>query len=358
MKPFSADFTIDLRRLRVLRELRERGTVSATAEALNLTPSAVSQQLANLSRETGVPLLTPQGRNVRLTPQANLLLEHVALVEAQIERARADLAGFYDGGVGRVTVGAFATGIARLIAPALTRLRRTHPRLGVSVLEVDAPDCFTRLSSGELDLVVSVDYPGGPQRKDPRFCRRDLLDDPFQLALPARHPLAQRTSIELGALADERWIMGGAVGPCRETGLAACSGAGFSPDIRHRTADWLAAFALVAAGAGVALIPRLALPPVLPSGVVLRPLKGPQRPSRHLYAATRAGSDALPTLAPVLAAIEEAAGACAKDAGGRRRRGRAEASGRTGGAPWSSAAGVRRKRSVNEVNDVHSHGAR
>ncbi len=307
MKPFSIDFTIDLRRLRVLRELRERGTVGATAEALNLTPSAVSQQIANLSRETGIPLLTPQGRGVRLTPQANLLLEHAALVDAQMERARADLAAFQEGQVGRVTLGAFATAISCLIAPALMRLRKSHPRLAVTVLEVEAPDCFTRLDTGDLDLVIAVDYPSGPLRQDPRYSRRDLLHDPFQVALPAGHPLATRNTIDLMELADQPWIMGGAMGPCQATSLAACTGAGFSPDVRHRTGDWLATFALVAAGCGVALIPRLAVPAVLPEGIVLKSLGGAQRPSRHLYAAIRAGSDALPSLVPVLEAIEETA---------------------------------------------------
>jgi DNA-binding transcriptional LysR family regulator len=307
MKPFSIDFTIDLRRLRVLRELRERGTVGATAEALNLTPSAVSQQIANLSRETGIPLLTPQGRGVRLTPQAQLLLEHAALVDAQMERARADLAAFHEGEVGRVAIGAFATAITRLVAPALTALRRTNPRLTFSVLEVEAPDCFTRLDAGDLDLVLAVDYPSGPLRQDPRYSRRDLLHDPFQVALPAAHPLAGQGAVELKELADQPWIMGGTPGPCRETGLAACTGAGFSPDIRHRTSDWQATFALVAAGHGVALVPRLALPSVPLEGVALRPLTGPQQPSRHLYAAIRAGADQLPSLVPVLEAIQATA---------------------------------------------------
>lgn len=303
MKPFSFDFTIDLRRLRVLRELRERGTVGATAEALNLTPSAVSQQIANLSRETGIPLLAPNGRGVRLTPQATLLLEHAAVVDAQMERARADLAAFHEGLVGRVTIGSFATAITALAAPALVKLREERPKLAVAVQEVEAPDCFTRLDAGELDLVIAVDYPSGPRRQDPRYSRRDLLDDPFQVALPADHPFACWETIELRMLADQPWILGGTAGPCRETSLAACTGAGFSPDIRHRTGDWLATFALVAAGCGVALIPRLALPPVLPHGVVLRPLSGIQRPSRHLYAIIRAGSDEQPSLVPVLETI-------------------------------------------------------
>ena len=305
MKPFSLDFTIDLRRLRVLRELRERGTVGATAEALNLTPSAVSQQIANLGRETGIPLLAPQGRGVRLTPQALLLLEHAALVDAQMERARADLAAFQEGLAGRVTIGAFATAITCLVAPTLKALRKSHPKLTVSVVEVEAPDCFTRLDVGDLDLVIAVDYPGGPLRQDPRYSRRDLLHDPFQVALPARHPLAARKTVEMRELAEETWILGGsASGPCQAASLAACMGAGFTPDIRFRTSDWMATFALVAAGCGVALIPRLALPPLLPKGVLLKPLSGDQRPNRHLYAAIRAGSDALPSLVPVLEALQ------------------------------------------------------
>jgi DNA-binding transcriptional LysR family regulator len=315
MKPFSLDFTIDLRRLRVLRELRERGTVSATAEALNLTPSAVSQQIANLSRETGIPLLTPQGRGVRLTAQANLLLEHAAIVDAQMERARADLAAFHEGQVGHVTIGAFATAVTCLVAPALTKLRTTHPRLDVGVLEVEAPDCFTRLDAGDLDLVIAVDYPGGPLRQDPRYSRQDLLHDPFQMALPAQHRLAARHSLEMRDLAEETWILGGStLGPCQAASLAACTGAGFTPNVRYRTSDWTATFALVAAGCGVALIPRLALSSVLPEGIVLKPLTGGQRPSRHLYTAIRAGAEALPSLVPVLEALQSVARTYAPEA--------------------------------------------
>jgi DNA-binding transcriptional LysR family regulator len=303
MEPFSQAYTIDLRRLRVLRELRERGTVGATAEALNLTPSAVSQQITSLSREIGVQLLTPQGRGVRLTPQAVLLLDHAAVVDAQLERARADLAAFKKGLVGRVTIGAFATAITSLVAPALLHLRKKRPRLEVSVREVEAPACFTRLDSGDLDIAIAVDYPNGPHRQDPRYSRRDLLHDPFQIALPSSHDLAARKSTHLTDLSDQPWIMGGTPGPCRDSSLAACTTAGFSPDIRHHTSDWCSAFALVAAGCGVALIPRLAIPTVLPPGVALKPLAGAQKPSRHLYAAIRAGSDEYPSLIPVLDAI-------------------------------------------------------
>ncbi len=308
MEPFSKTFNIDTRRLRVLREMRERGTVTATAEALNLTPSAISQQITALSREVGAPLLTPQGRGVRLTPQAILLLEHALAIEAQLERARSDLAAFNEGIVGHVVLGTFATAITSLVAPALVLLRRDRPRLEVSVRAVKPPLCFTHLDSGALDVVIALDYPNGPHRNDPRYSRRDLLRDPFLVAIPIDHSMASRTSLELGELADQPWILGGSGGPCGETSLAACIAAGFNPDIRHYMDDWNATLALVDIGCGVALVPRLAVPTILPQGVLLKPIAGDQRPSRCIYAAIRTGAEEFPSLAPVLDAIRQAAG--------------------------------------------------
>src|SRR5512147_343127 len=135
MESVSSAFTIDIRRLRVLRELQQRGTIGATARALHLTPSAISQQLSALGREIGVPLLAPQGRGVRLTQQAELLLEHATAIDAQLERARADLAALEEGVVGRVVIGAFGTAIAGVVAPVIERLRRERPRLRLAVRE-------------------------------------------------------------------------------------------------------------------------------------------------------------------------------------------------------------------------------
>jgi DNA-binding transcriptional LysR family regulator len=309
MEPFSNAFTIDFRRLRVLRELRRRGTVGATAGALNLTPSAVSQQIAALGREAGVPLLAPQGRGVRLTPQALLLLDHASAIEAQLERARADLAAFRQGDAGQVSLGAFATAITGIVAPALARLRRARPGLRLTVLETEAPECFTRLDAGTLDLVITVDHRSGPSRADPRYSRLDLLDDPLRALLPADHPLARGAAVRLEDLAGEPWIVGAMRGPCQEVGLAACSAAGFTPDIRHHANDWAAVAALVAAGCGVALVPLLASGGAPLPGTALRPLAGGQQPSRHIYAAIRAGSERHPCLAPVLDALREAAAA-------------------------------------------------
>ncbi len=171
----------------------------------------------------------------------------------------------------------------------------------VAVRETQAPECFTLLDAGELDLVVTVDWRDAPHRADARYARVDLLADPLEVVLPADHRLAGTPALRLGLLAEERWIAGTPGGPCVEVTLAACAGAGFNPDVRHRTDDWGAVIALVRAGAGIALVPRLALP-VPADGVVVRSL-GPHGPARHIFAAVRAGSEGSPLLAPVLAAL-------------------------------------------------------
>lgn len=324
MESFTNAFTIDVRRLRVLRELRLRKTIGATAAALHLTPSAISQQISALSRDIGVPLLAPQGRRVRLTPQAELLLEHAAAIDAQLERARADLAAYEAGNVGRVALGAFASAITGLVAPAVERLRRERPRVRVAIREVGA-ECFPLLDRGELDLVITVDHRGGPPRGDHRYARRELLDDHLLVALPQEHPLASRAGVDLFALAGEPWIVGGTAGPCQDAGLAACAAAGFTPEVAHGVDDWGALLRLVAAGCGVGLVPELAVGAAPPAGVVLRPPAGPHRPCRHLYAAVRAGAERSPCIEPVLAALEAAAQACAAlatrgPARARRRR--------------------------------------
>ena len=299
-------FTIDLGQLRALRALREHGTITATAATLHLTPSAVSQQIAALSRSVGVPLLIRQGRLVHLTPQALVLLGHAELLQAQLERARADLSEQAEGQVGRLMIGAFATAISGLVAPALAELSAVRPRLEVMVREMQAPECFTRLDSGELDLAVTVDWRDAPHRGDPRYARRDLLRDPLDVALPATHPLAGRPLVRLDDLAEQPWITGAPGSPCAEVALAACAAAGFNPKIRHVTEDWSAVIALVRTGAGVALIPRLALP-TRPQGIVIRAL-GRHGPARRVFAAVRAGSEHSALIAPALAALAAIAG--------------------------------------------------
>jgi DNA-binding transcriptional LysR family regulator len=306
MKSFSNTLRVDIRRLRVLRELNLRTTVGATARALHLTPSAVSQQIAALSREIGVALLAPNGRGVRLTPQAQLLLEHATLIDAQLERARADLAALEDGTIGRFVVGTFSTAVSGLVAPAIERMRNQCPGIRINVEDSEAPECFVRLDRGDLDIVIAVDYRSGPSRQDPRYHREELLDDPLWIAVPQGHPLAKHASIDLRKLAKERWIMGAAQGPCLEATLGACATAGFNPGVAHRVNDWSAFVPLVAAGS-VGLIPRMGIDATPLRGVAVRPVAGRWRPSRHLYVTIRAGAERSPAMAVVLSALQAAA---------------------------------------------------
>ncbi|MFE9423589.1 LysR family transcriptional regulator [Kitasatospora sp. NPDC006697] len=313
MDPVSETFTIDLRRLGVLRELQRRGSLARTAEALHLTPSAVSQQLAALAREAGVPLIERQGRGVRLTGQARLLLQHADLIAAQLERARADLLEFRQGRRGAVTIGAFGSGILGLLPATVRSLAEDRPELRISVIEAEPPDAFTALDGGRFDLVVAVDFAAAPPHTDARYTRFDLLTDVLDLALPAGHPAAAREEVTLRQLASEPWIVGDPSSCCGAVTRSVCAAAGFTPEIRHQVNDWQALAALVEAGAGVALVPRLVQPLRRPGVVLRRPADA--RPARTVFAAVRAGSEDDPVLAGVVERLRVIA-AKAERAGG------------------------------------------
>ncbi|MGW3056846.1 LysR family transcriptional regulator [Streptomyces goshikiensis] len=292
----------DIKKLRILRTLAEQGTVTATAEALHLTPSAVSQQLTNLARQLGVPLLEAQGRRVRLTDAAHLVLRHAEAVFAQLERADAEIAGYLAGEAGEVRVGAFSTAVPALVVPAAAALRLTHPGVEIRVRETEAAESYELLSAGAVDLALSL-AAHAPSARDPRFTRIPLLADPLDVALPPEHPLARSPRLRLADLSGEPWIYGGS-GPWSQITLSACEAAGFVPEQAHSAAGWSAILALVEAGMGVALIPRMAAGRA--TGVAVRDL-GRDRPVRHVIAATRRGADAAPAVARVLDALREAA---------------------------------------------------
>lgn len=198
----------DIRKLRILRTLGERGTVTATAEALLMTPSAVSQQLANLAKQLGVPLLEAHGRRVRLTDAAHLVLRHAEAVFAQLERAEAELTGYLHGEVGEVRLAAFSTAVPALVVPAVQRLRSDHPALEVRVREAEAAEAYDLLLAGEVDVALSL-AAHAPTARDPKFSRVPLLADPLDVALPAGHPLATAPALRLADLSGEPWIFGG-----------------------------------------------------------------------------------------------------------------------------------------------------
>ncbi|MEV0888317.1 LysR family transcriptional regulator [Streptomyces microflavus] len=301
----------DVKKLRILRTLRDRGTVTATAEALLMTPSAVSQQLTNLARQLGVELLEPQGRRVRLTDAAHLVLRHAEAVFAQLERADAELTGYLRGEAGEVRVAAFSTAVPALVVPAV-RLLRAEGRPGpdVRVREAEAAQAYELLTAGEVDLALSL-AAHAPTARDPRFSLFPLLADPLDVALPAGHPLADAPALRLADLAADRWIFGGS-GPWSEITTAACEAAGFVPEQAHSAAGWTAILALVEAGMGIALVPRMASREQRREGVVMRVLEA-DRPRRHVVAAVRHGASSGPAVARVLKALTDVAASFGRD---------------------------------------------
>jgi molybdate transport repressor ModE-like protein len=292
---------IDARRLRVLREVAQQGTLAAAADALHLTPSAVSQQLAALEREVGQPVIERNGRGVRLTGAAEVLVGHANVVLAQLEAAAADVAAYSEGVVGTVRIAGFATALAELVAPAAAALRADHPRLRLAVTESEAPDCFRALARGDADIALAMASRLAPPSDDLRFHRRELQADVLDAVLPAGHPLAADGEVELAALADEPFVGPPDGTSCHDVTLNGCAAAGFTPAFEHWSLDFYATMCLVAAGLGVALVPRLGQP-IVPAGAVVRPLK-PPAPARHVFAATRAGAERRPTVAAVLGAL-------------------------------------------------------
>jgi DNA-binding transcriptional LysR family regulator len=296
---------IDVRRLRVLRALADHGTVAAAAQALHLTPSAVSQQLAALEREVGQPVAERRGRGLVLTGTADVLLEHAHALFAQLERAEADVAAHARGELGTVVVGAFPTALAAIAAPATEALAAAHPGLRLELRDVESPHCFAALAEEAIDVAISMESASAPAPGDPRFARRPLLDDPLDAVLPAGHTLAARSAVALDALAGETWVGPSPATSCLEVTLAGCAAAGFTPQLVHRTNDFTTLMTFVAAGLGVALVPRLAQGRI-PPGVAVVPLRG-VAPARRVFAATRRGSEARPTVAAVLDALADAA---------------------------------------------------
>ncbi|WNI14304.1 LysR family transcriptional regulator [Actinacidiphila sp. ITFR-21] len=295
---------LDLRKLRVLRELSERGTVSAAAEALHLTPQAVSQQISALSRELGVQLTEPSGRRILLTGAARTVLRHADAVFSQVEQMHAALAAHKNGLSGEVTVAGFSTTLSALILPAVARLKETRPMLRTSLAEVDPPESFSMLHRGQTDVVISADTEQNPAGHDKRFHRVALCVDPFDVALPEGHSLISSERLELADLADENWIFA-TTGMCHDIGVAACAAAGFTPQASHAIGDWDATLAAVRLGLGVALVPRLAKPAPRPK-VTVRGFSG-NAPRRNVFAAVRKGSELSPEIAAMLDALRSVA---------------------------------------------------
>lgn len=293
-------------RLRVLQMVAEHGTVTAAARALHFTPSAVSYQLRQLAAEVGEELVVHQGRGLRLTAAAHILLHHTELLQEQWELARTELAAARSEPTGRITLCGFSTAASRLLPPAAAELRDRHARLTVRIIEAEPDRCYDLLLAQEADLALLVVTADSPPMTDHRFDQRPLLDDPLDLVVAENHPLTRQDRVTLADAAREPWILGRPGSTYHQLVLSACLSAGFTPQLAHHADEWDTGVALVAYGFGVILVPRLAK--LREDLQVARiPLSGEPAPSRRILSVTRPGAREIPVLAQAIETITETA---------------------------------------------------
>lgn len=298
---------LDLRRLRLLRELRDRGTVGAVAAALGYSPSAVSQQLRVLEAETGASLLERAGRRVRLTHAGLTLARHAERLLAAAEEAEAELAASSGGVAGTVRIAAFQTATLALVPPALTALAGAHPQLRLEVLETEPEAALHALDLGELDLVIADEWEYVPRAGHEGLLREELLREAVRLILPRDHVLAGNDrAVALRDLATAPWACGSPPSGHDRLVHRACRVlGGFTPDIRHRSTDLLVLLALVRSGHAVTLLPDLVHAQADPTLAVRDLAEGPL--TRLVFTAVRAASADRPALSAVRAALRDAA---------------------------------------------------
>ncbi|MEV0135542.1 LysR family transcriptional regulator [Dactylosporangium sp. NPDC050688] len=305
--------TLDLRRLRLLREVEERGTLGAVAAALGYSPSSVSQQLSVLEKEAGARLLEKAGRGVRLTDAGRLLAAHARVLLTAAEAATADLAALGGAVRGTVRAGGLQSAARRLLVPAVARMAAAHPQVRTEISEVELEQALPGLRLGAVDLVVSDEYDGHPRPRPAGLRFEVLLEEPVRLVLPAGHPLAAPGGpVALAALRHDVWVASEVgtghhdmvVGNCRLVG-------GYEPDVRHRSNDADVQLGLVRAAAAVALLPALVLPsdPASDAAVAVRDV-AEGRFGRRLVVVLREGP-----LPPAVAAFLDTVRGLAGDLG-------------------------------------------
>ncbi|MEV6024269.1 LysR family transcriptional regulator [Streptomyces sp. NPDC052036] len=293
---------LDLQRLRALHAVSVHGTVGAAAAALGYTPSAVSQQIAKLERETRTTLLEREGRGVRLTDEARQLAATAQTLMAIVERAETELEERRGVPAGRLTVAAFPSAARGLMPGVLADLGRRHPALDARLTEIDPHLSVDLVAKGAVDLAVVHDWDIAPLPAPPRVEQAVIGDDLCDLLVPAGHPFAGRESVRREELGGERWICQPPGRVCHDWLLRTLRAAGHEPEVVHQADENPTLVALVAAGLGVALIPRLGRGPLPPEVVeiALDPM-----PVRRLYALWRAGAARRPAIAQTVRTLQE-----------------------------------------------------
>ena len=287
----------DLRRLRLLHELSVRGTLAAVAEALSFSPSTISQQLAQLERDAGVPLLEPDGRRVRLTAQGEALAAHAARMLAADEAARAELE-LLQPSMAPVRLAVMQSAAHGLVPRTLDVLAETEPRLRVEIAELAPEEGLFEVAARGFDLAVAEQYPGHTREQRALLERRTLGRDAIRLAVARGDGAAVLTDLR-----DRAWVMEPEGTAARQWATQQCRAAGFEPDIRFEIADLTAQVRLIAAGRAVGVLPDLVWADLDPP---VRLLDLPGDPAREIFTAARRSSASRSGIRTVRSALRDA----------------------------------------------------
>lgn len=284
---------LDLGRLKALHAVHAHGSIGAAATALGYTPSAVSQQISKLERETRTVLLERQGRGVTLTDAARLLVSTAEQLMSLVEQAEVALEERRGKPSGRLTVAAFPTAAYGLLPGVLAELAATHPAVELRLTEVDAHLSVDLVARGVVDLAVAHDWDIAPLPAPDGVERSLIGEDPCDVLVPEGHRLAGRGRLLRSDVAAERWICQPAGSVCHDWLVRTLREAGTEPDMAYQVGEYRTQVALVAAGLGIALVPRLGRGEI-PEGV--RVLRLDPAPVRRLYALWRAGASRRPAI--------------------------------------------------------------
>jgi DNA-binding transcriptional LysR family regulator len=301
---------LDVKRMRILKEVADRGSFSAAAEALSYTQSAVSQQIAALEREASTQLVTRGSRGIKLTEAGEALVRHADAILTRLADAEAELEAIAGLRGGRLRMAAFPTVGATLMPLAIATFRERHPEVELTVRQLEPEDSLPLLKCGDIDIALTIEPSAldDSEGLDSTF----LLDDPMFAALPLNHRLADKSRVRLKDMANDSWI--GTTDACSCGALVRnhCIRMGFEPNITFESDDYLAIQGLIAAGVGVALIPTLALTTVR-DDIVIRDL-GSDAPIRQIAAATLPGAQRSPAARAMLDVLAEVSEQYAKPA--------------------------------------------
>jgi DNA-binding transcriptional LysR family regulator len=292
---------IDLGRLRALHAVAIYGSVGSAADALGYTPSAVSQQLAKLERETRTVLVERRGRGIVLTDAALQLAATASQVLQLVENAELTLEEQRGQAVGSLVIAAFPTAARGLLPAVLPRLIGEHPALDVRVTETDPFEAVAAVNRGEIHVAVVHDWHNTPLTLPDELSRVKLGSDPADILVPATHRLAGKESVRADDLVGERWICQPVGSICHDWLIRTMRKAGVEPDVAYSVAEYQTQLAMLAQGIGIGLLPRLGRGH-LPDGVVAVPLQ--PAPSRRLYAVWRTATARRPAVAVTLAALK------------------------------------------------------